>query len=140
MKNHTPFSVMLENHQSPTQLPAILNELQQKLTRLLNEGLSDSIDLRSLPLFPGELEKLKLLLGKGEIQVKLDTMGHSDIYETAVAGIWWVTHYNQADDVVAEYLQVTLLPDILSSAPSDLQPSLKKLKQLLSRVSECIED
>lgn len=140
MKHHAQFSVQLQGDHSATQLPALLSELQQKLTHLLNQGQSDSIDLRSLPLFPGELEKLKQLLGKGEIQVKLDTMGHSDIYETTVSGIWWVTHYNQSNDIVAEYLQITLLPDILKTAPSDLQPGLEKLKQLLGKVGELIED
>lgn len=138
MKHDRDIPLRVQYQQDDSQLPALLNELQSKLTRLANSGHCDSIDLRSLPLFPGDLERLKQCLGSGEVQIKLNAMGPSEIYETAVAGIWWITHYNQFDDIVAETLEITLLPDILKTAPADLHAGLETLQALLNRDNEYI--
>jgi len=140
MKYEFELPVHIQSNTNASQLPALLSELQHKLNRLFSEGQSDFIDLRSLPLFPGELQRLKQRLGEGEVHVTLDAIGRSDIYETAIAGVWWVTHFNQVDDVVAQHIEITLLPEIIKTSQDELQSGLEKLQQLLSAENEFIRD
>ena len=119
---------------SPSQVLAILSELQTKLKALIEQGTRDTIDLRSLPMFPGDYDILKQTLGTGEVNVKLEAMGPSEIYETAIPGIWWNTHYNNQDENVAEYIEVTTLPELLKSNPLDIAQGNQQLQQLIDNV------
>lgn len=120
---------------SPSQVPAILSELQFKLKRLLDEGVSDCIDLHSLPLFPGDYETLKNLLGRGEIHVSMNAMGPSEIYETSVSGIWWLSHSNSLEENVAEYIEITPIPEILKTEQLDIERGEQKLRQILKSLA-----
>ncbi|MGD8783212.1 MAG: hydrogenase expression/formation C-terminal domain-containing protein [Thioalkalispiraceae bacterium] len=123
--------VRVEQTNSPSQVLVILNELQSKLTALAEQGTNDSIDLRSLPLFPGDYEQLKERLGYGEIHVSIDAMGLTEIYETMIPGIWWVTHYNSQEEVIAEYIELTTLPELLKTDPQDIKQAKRQLQQLI---------
>lgn len=125
--------VSIEQGHTPSQLPAILSELQFKLQQLIDTGTSDSIDLRSLPLFPGDYEQLKQHLGHGEIHVSIDAMGPSEIYETTIPGIWWVSHFNNQDENIAEYIEVTPLPELLKSNHQDIQQGEQQLQLLIDQ-------
>lgn len=116
---------------SPSQLLAILSELLSKLTVLNREGTTDSIDLRTLPMFPGDYEQLKETLGYGEINVSINAMGPTEIYETAIPGIWWITHYNSEDENIAEYIEITALPELLKTDPQEIQQAEPQLQQLI---------
>ena len=120
---------------SPSQLLAILSELQTKLKALIDQGDTDSIDLRTLPMFPGDYEQLKETLGYGEINVSIDAMGPTEIYETAVPGIWWITHYNSNDENIAEYIEITALPEMLKTDPQEIEQGRSKLQQLIDNTS-----
>lgn len=96
---------------------------------LLDNGRGHSIDLRSLPLAPGELEYLKQTLGRGEVHVEIDALGKSEVQETAYRGIWWVTHRNALDDVMAEFIEVSFCPDIVHAQRDDVRESLEALRQ-----------
>jgi hydrogenase-1 operon protein HyaF len=124
-------SVTVEPPGSPGQVLAILNELQFKLKTLIEQGNNDSIDLRTLPLFPGDYELLKETLGYGEIHVSIEAMGPTEIYETAIPGIWWVTHYNSQDENVAEYIEITELPELIKTDPVEIQQAGARLQQLI---------
>lgn len=121
---------------SPSQLLAILSELQSKLAVLNREGTADSIDLRTLPMFPGDHEQLKETLGCGEITVSIDAMGPTEIYETAVSGIWWITHYNSEDENIAEYIEITALPELLKTDPQEIQQAEQQLQQLIDNYAQ----
>lgn len=124
-------SIRVEPPASPSQVLAILNELQFKLKVLNEQGDTDAIDLRTLPLFPGDYEQLKKTLGKGEIDVSIDAMGPSSIYETAFPGIWWVTHYNSENENVAEYIEITTLPVLLKTSHEEIEQAEQQLQQLI---------
>ncbi|MDY6980701.1 MAG: hydrogenase expression/formation C-terminal domain-containing protein [Pseudomonadota bacterium] len=128
-------SVSVEPGGSPSQVMAILNELLAKLTALSEQGINDSIDLRSLPMFPGDYEQLKETLGYGEIHVSIDAMGPTEIYETAIPGLWWVSHFNSADENIAEFIEITALPAILKTDEQDLREAGQQLQQLIDRSS-----
>lgn len=121
---------------SPSQLLAILSELLSKLTVLNREGSTDSIDLRTLPMFPGDYEQLKETLGYGEINVSINAMGPTEIYETAIPGIWWITHYNSEDENIAEYIEITALPELLKTDPQEIQQAEPQLQQLIDNYAQ----
>lgn len=123
--------VRIEPSSPASQVPAILTELQTKLDALCKQGISDSIDLRSLPMFPGDYEQLKAALGYGEIQVRIDAMGPTEIHETSLPGIWWIRHNNSENENIAEFIEITTLPAILKTADEDIQQSGQRLQRLI---------
>jgi len=109
----------------------ILHEIRHALLDLLESGNTSIIDLRSIPLAPGEEETIINALGQGEVHARLDALGRSDIYETVYSGVWLVTHYNENETVVGRFIEITELPDILKSQREDMSDALKELTQEL---------
>lgn len=107
----------------------ILNEVMHALDRLLEDDVPTIIDLAGLPFAPGELDKLEATLGTGELVANLDALGTSRIRETAYAGVWWIEHRNVHDEVVGRYLEVTRLPEILSSQDADIMAGRARLRE-----------
>lgn len=105
----------------------ILHEIRHALKKLLDGGEASIIDLRSIPLAPGEEETIIETLGRGEVEARLDVLGPSDIYETQYAGVWVVTHYNDSDSIVSRFIEVTEIPDVLKSQQEDIVHALNAL-------------
>ena len=114
----------------------VLHEIQSLLNDLVTTGKSASIDLRSLPLFPGDYEKLKEVLGQGEVSATIDAMGPTQVRETSVHGVWWVTHYNSDETIIAEFIEVTYIPEILRTHPADARVGLELLHSRLTPATE----
>jgi len=109
----------------------ILFEVRHALEALLSKGETSIIDLRSIPLAPGEEEKILKTLGQGEVHARLNALGPSEIYETRYAGVWLVTHYNEDESIVSRFIEITKLPDILKSQAEDMAKALNELTQEL---------
>lgn len=107
----------------------ILNEVMHAIDKLLDDDIPTTIDLSSLPFGPGELDKLEATLGAGELSAQLDALGTSRIRETTYPGVWWIEHRNVNDEVVGRYLEVTRLPDILSSQDADIMAGRARLEE-----------
>ena len=105
----------------------ILHEIRHALQKLLDSGETSIIDLRSIPLAPGEEDTIVETLGRGEVQARLDVLGPSDIYETRYTGVWLVTHYNDSDSIVSRFIEVTEIPDVLKSQREDVAHALDAL-------------
>lgn len=114
----------------------ILHEIETLLNELVASGKSAAIDLRSLPLLPGDYEKLKEVLGQGEVSATIDAMGPTQVRETAIHGVWWVTHYNSDAAVIAEFIEVTTMPGILRTHPVDVRVGLDMLHSRLTPATE----
>lgn len=110
----------------------LLHEVKHALQRLLETGEPTTIDLGSIPLAPGEFEKIDAALGTGEVKVALEAMGPSQIYETQFSGVWRVTHFNAANEVVGRYVEVSRMPEILLAQESDVRIGLDLLSRKLS--------
>ncbi|WP_455384479.1 hydrogenase expression/formation C-terminal domain-containing protein [Acidihalobacter prosperus] len=116
---------------SPTpNVQALLNEIATHLEALLERGEANSIDLRGLPLMPGERDALRNALGRGEISVSVTALGEAEIYETAFPGVWWSQHRSESGDTVAELIEVCLQPAMLASHPADVGNGLERLREL----------
>ena len=117
---------------SPTpNVRALLNEIATRLAILLERGESDSIDLRGLPLMPGEREALRNALGRGEVGAKVTALGEAEIYETAFPGVWWSQHRSENGETVAELIEICLQPAMLASHPADVGIGLERMRKLL---------
>ncbi|MCP3672636.1 MAG: hydrogenase expression/formation protein [Gammaproteobacteria bacterium] len=109
----------------------MLYEIRHALQDLLETGESRVVDLRSIPLAPGEEEKLINLLGCGEVVVKLEALGLSEIYETQYPGVWLVTHFNTDSSIIGRFVEITLIPEILKAQQEDMKDSLLQLDEAL---------
>jgi hydrogenase-1 operon protein HyaF len=110
---------------------ALLAEIAARLEKLADHGETGMIDLNSLPFSPGEYEQLRQILGQGEVSAHIEAIGVSEIIETLYPGVWWVTHYNVEGDIVADMIEIALLPEIIKSQPEDVKDGLIKLKAQL---------
>ncbi len=113
----------------------ILNEVRHALSKLLEDGDSTIIDLRAMPMGPGEEQQLESLLGIGEVTANIDAMGLSTINETTFAGVWLVTHRNTENEILGKFIEITRYPSILESQTVDMQSALKALPDLLTENS-----
>jgi len=128
--NTSPFNIQTSNELTWNARP-ILYEVRHALEELLQSGETSIIDLRSIPLAPGEEETILKTLGQGEVHARLDALGPSDIYETRYAGVWLITHYNEDEAIVSRFIEITKLPDILKSQREDMANSLTELIQVV---------
>jgi len=123
----SPFNIQIGDALTRNVEP-ILHEVRHGLEKLLSDGDSSIIDLRSIPLAPGEEENIIETLGHGEVHARLDALGPSEIYETKFAGVWMVTHFNEDESIVSRFIEVTVLPDVLKSQSEDIVHALNDLE------------
>jgi len=128
--NTAPFNIQTGNELTWNARP-ILFEVRHALEALLVSGETSIIDLRSIPLAPGEEETILNTLGKGEVLARLDVLGRSEIHETRYAGVWLITHYNDDEAIVSRFIEITTIPDILKSQTEDMSNALIELVQEL---------
>ena len=112
---------------------AILYEIESLLDKLLESGKGDSIDIHSLPLLPADYEGLEQALGSGEVYAEIEGgNGPTVIVETGIPGVWWVSHYDDGDNVMAEFIEVTRIPELLMSPLEDIDDGLEGLRMQLA--------
>ena len=110
----------------------LLHEVRHALDNLIKNEETTVIDLRSIPLAPGEEEKIINALGQGEVQAHLNVLGSSEIIETQYPGVWLVTHHNDENEIIGRFIEITTMPDILRSQKEDVI-------EAYSRISESLE-
>ena len=118
----------------------LLHEIRHALARLAEGGDGTVIDLRSLPLAPGEERRIEESLGGGEISAELNALGRSMIVETSYPGVWLITHWNTEDEVIGRFIEVTYVPELLQSQPGDVQAGLERLSRELEERPETGQD
>lgn len=127
-----PIHAKTEAANSIGSIRALLTEIAASLEKLDSCGETGMIDLNSLPFAPGEYEQLRLALGQGEVSVRIEAIGPSEIFETQYPGVWWVTHYNVEGDIVADMIEIAWLPQIIRSQPEDVHDGLERLQAQLN--------
>lgn len=109
----------------------LLHEVKHALDNLIKNGETAIIDLRSIPLAPGEEESILNILGRGEVQAQLIALGSSEIIETQYSGVWLITHYNDDNEIISRFIEITLMPDILCSQTEDVFDAYNRLAENL---------
>ena len=115
-------------------VPPLLHEIRHALRNLLDNGETTTIDLRGLPMAPGEQQQLLEILGKGEVSAHLEALGKSEIIESSYAGVWLIIHYNNNGEVMGEFIEITRMPAILKAQASDMEESLAALQMKLEEI------
>ena len=113
----------------------VLHEIRHALGVFLKTGEQTIIDLRSMPLAPGEMEHIEKELGEGEVSVVLNALGRSEIIETQYPGVWLTSHYNAEDAMLGKYIEIALVPEILLAQLSDIKSGLERLREKLNSTS-----
>ena len=121
------------SHELTWNVTPLLHQIRHALDSLVSQGTNTVIDLRSMPLAPGEEEKLLEILGQGEVTATLNALGPSEIRETRYAGVWVVTHYNEEQEILSRHIEITRMPGILLSQNEDIRQACE---QLASRLNE----
>lgn len=115
---------------------ALLREMHSLLTALAAGEAGGSIDLRALPLTPADLDELRTVLGAGAVDARVEALGESTVRETRFPGIWWVTHCNEAGEVVAELIEICAVPAILTAPAEDIRDGAGRFAQVLNQAAE----
>lgn len=110
---------------------AVLAEIRTHLAALAESGAAAAIDLLALPLSDADRDWLRETLGRGEVRAEVDATGISEVQETALAGVWWITHRNADGQTVAELIEITLLPEILCASAADAAQACERLERIL---------
>ena len=110
----------------------LLHEIRHALVKLLADGGHTLIDLRSIPLAPGEEQKLLDKLGQGEVYAQLRALGSTNFVETRYPGVWVVEHFNSNDEVIGKFIEVCEIPDLLRSQQDDIREGLEQLQTQLA--------
>lgn len=110
----------------------LLHEIRHALEKLLANDGNTIIDLRSIPLAPGEEQKLLDTLGQGEVYARLHAMGPTEVVETRYPGVWVVVHFNNNDEVIGKFIEVCEMPDLLRSQQEDVRHGLEQLQAQLA--------
>jgi hypothetical protein len=50
--------------------------------------------------------------------------------------VWWVTHYNDEDEVLAEFIEVAWCPEILLTPEDDVKDGLESLRARLFELKQ----
>ena len=124
-------AIRVRTEVSSGNIPPLLHEVRHALEALAKNGTSNIIDLKSIPLAPGEQEAILATLGEGEVRAELQSLGKSEILETSFPGVWVVTHYDEQGDIKARFIEITRMPEILESQTPDIAEGLARLESLL---------
>ncbi len=110
----------------------ILSEIRQALRRLIDGGEPSCIDLAAMPFGPGDEAQLLELLGRGEVDARVDALGPTHVRETAIPCVWLVDYRDADDQRLALQIEITEVPPILRGQLADLADGLRRLDHLLS--------
>lgn len=106
---------------------AIINEIDAKLKALLDSGDESVIDLRWLLGSPEVLSLLQKLLGHGEVTATVCASGNTEIAETAVPCLWWISHRDTNDRLIGVCVEIAEIPELLRSDRLAIHRGLESL-------------
>jgi len=138
--NEIPVRVEISN-QNSSMLLAILHDLTLMLKSLISSEQSSILDLAHEPLDLDDIICLKAILGQGEINADFKALGtFTNIRETSVSGLWWITHYNQESKKISEFIEISTCPEMLKTAPEELESALTLLQDKISQQADLSTD
>jgi hydrogenase-1 operon protein HyaF len=123
--------VTLEPELRGNALP-LLHEIRHALARLIEEGEPTVIDVQSLPMGPGDLQRLFDALGEGEVRAELEALGKTIIRESRYSGVWIIEHMNGSGGIASRFIEITWVPSLLHAQVEDVQIGLSELADALA--------
>lgn len=132
MMQSRPAEFAIEMDAGTHNVQPLLHEIRHALAQLLETGGETVIDLRRIPLAPGEESAIEQALGEGEVRASLSALGPSEFRESSYPGVWLVTHYNRDGQIVGKFVEVTLVPSLLKAQAEDIAVGLRRLEDTLA--------
>jgi hydrogenase-1 operon protein HyaF len=130
MAHAAQFNIQMADELTWNVMP-LLHQVKHALHNLIKNNETSMIDLRSIPLAPGEEERILHALGQGEVKAQLYALGQSEIIETQYPGVWIVSHFNDEHEIIGRFIEITTMPDILCSQADDVIEAYKQLAETL---------
>ncbi|HEY0634478.1 MAG TPA: hydrogenase expression/formation C-terminal domain-containing protein [Gammaproteobacteria bacterium] len=109
----------------------LLHEIAALLRGLLERDEPAHIDLRALPLSRQDYAMLRQTVGEGEIRAEVYNLGMTHIQQTGASGVWWITHYNEEQDVIGEFLEIAFCPEALIADVTAVEEGMDALQARL---------
>lgn len=110
----------------------LLHEIRHALERLVASGEPTVIDVQSLPMGPGDLDRLMAALGNGEVRAELEALGTTVVRESRYSGVWIIEHLNGKGGIASRFVEITWIPELLQAQAEDVQKGLKELVDALA--------
>ncbi|HXU93585.1 MAG TPA: hydrogenase expression/formation C-terminal domain-containing protein [Gallionella sp.] len=107
---------------------AILSEIEESAARFAAVGEEASINLRCLKEMQEEREILATLLGHGEVSAVVEAVERSEIHETSIPCVWWVTHRNADGETIRESIEITGVPEVIVGDRKAISYGLETLR------------
>jgi len=113
----------------------LLHEIGHALERLLEFGQASIMDLRGVPLAPGEEGRILEFLGTGEVRAELECGGLSTVNESRFAGVWIVTHHDPSGEIIGRLIEISFVPDIIRSQVAEMRESRERIAREVALMS-----
>lgn len=113
---------------------ALLQEVVALLQQLLTQDEPGHIDLRSLPLSSEDMALLTETLGEGGVFAEVRDFGLTRVRQTGIPGVWWVVHLDDEEQLIAEFIEVNYVPEVLITPTDDIREGREALKARLFEV------
>ena len=107
---------------------ALLHEIVVRLKALRDTAAGGCIDLRRTPLSPRTRDDLATVLGEGEVTATVQALGSTHLRETAIPGVWWITHHDAHGNVAGELIEIAVCPELLATPPEELHVAQERLR------------
>lgn len=118
----------IDNRSDTSLTHALMQEITTLLADFITTDQEGVIDLHGLPMMDADKIKLEELLGIGEVRATIQVSGETEIWETALSGVWWIRHKGANGKTIAEQINVTDVPEILKTHKDDAKAALKRLQ------------
>jgi hydrogenase-1 operon protein HyaF len=114
---------------------ALITDIYSRFQALAEHDKTDVIDLRHLPPLGEDGYRLlrEWFIG-GEATATVKGQGKSVASESRYPGIWWVTHYNEENEIITELIEITHVPAILGSQHEDIRIAKDRFKSDLAQL------
>lgn len=110
----------------------LLHEIRHALMRLVEEGEPTTIDVQSIPMGPGDMQRLLDALGEGEVRAEVEALGKSVIRESRYSGVWIIEHLSGSGGVAGRFVEITWVPSLLQAQREDVEAGLEALADALA--------
>lgn len=110
----------------------LLHEIRHALARLIEDGEPTVIDVQSLPMGPGDLNRLVAALGDGEVRAEVEALGTTVVRESRYSGVWIIEHMSGSGTVASRFIEITWIPSLLQAQAEDVQAGLTELADALA--------
>lgn len=112
-------------------------EIETKLAALVATRQGSAVDLGRRPMPAAEYRQLRLALAPGRVSVVVAAPRHTELRETIYPGMWWVTRYDNPEEIgneaievafANEVIEIDLVPSILPCSPEEAYVALDCLR------------